>query len=52
VFAGLYFMVTAITDESYRTEFIGEILEEMRQSLAVRSVYLAALKRDVAPSAG
>jgi hypothetical protein len=55
VFVFLFFfgvLVAAITDESYRTEFIGEILEEMRRSLAVRSVYLAALKRGVAPSAG
>jgi hypothetical protein len=42
VFAGLYFTVTALTDEAYRREFIGEILEEMRRSLAVRAVYLAA----------
>jgi hypothetical protein len=34
VFAGLYFSVTAVTDESYRREFIGEILEEMRRPLA------------------
>ena len=46
VFAGLYFTVTAITDESYRKEFIGEILDEMRRSLAVRTVYLAALKAE------
>jgi len=49
VFAGLYFTVTAITDESYRTEFIGEILDEMRRSLAVRTVYLAALKSEASP---
>ena len=46
VFAGLYFTVTAITDESYRKEFIGEILDEMRRSLAIRTVYLAALKAE------
>jgi hypothetical protein len=49
VFAGLYFSVTAVTDESYRREFIGEILEEMRRSLAVRAVYLAALNRASSP---
>jgi hypothetical protein len=43
VFAGLYFSVTAVTDESYRREFSREILEEMRRSLAVRAVYLAAV---------
>jgi hypothetical protein len=44
VFSGLYFAVTAQTDESYRREFIGEILDEMRRSLAVRAVYLTARK--------
>jgi hypothetical protein len=48
VFAGLYFTVTAVTDEAYRREFIGEILEEMRQSLAVRTVYLGARKAGAA----
>jgi hypothetical protein len=52
VFAGLYFAVTAITDESYRREFIGEILEEMRRSLAVRAVYLAALNPASRPGRG
>ena len=52
VFAGLYFTVTAITDESYRKEFIGEILDEMRRSLAVRTVYLAALKSESRPGRG
>lgn len=52
VFAGLYFTVTAITDESYRREFIGEILGEMRRSLAVRAVYLAALKSGSRPGRG
>ena len=50
VFAGLYFTVTAITDESYRKEFIGEILDEMRRSLGVRTVYLAALRSAAAPA--
>jgi hypothetical protein len=45
VFSGLYFAVTALTDETYRSEFIGEILEEMRRSLAVRAVYLVARRR-------
>jgi hypothetical protein len=47
VFSGLYFAVTAQTDETYRREFIGEILEEMRRSLAVRAVYLVARRRKV-----
>jgi hypothetical protein len=52
VFAGLYFSVTAVTDESYRKEFSGEILEEMRRSLAVRAVYLAALNPRSRPGRG
>jgi hypothetical protein len=52
VFAGLYFSVTAATDESYRREFSGEILEEMRRSLAVRAVYLAALNPASRPGRG
>jgi hypothetical protein len=52
VFAGLYFSVTAVTDESYRREFSGEILEEMRRSLAVRAVYLAALNPRSRPGRG
>jgi hypothetical protein len=47
----LYFTVTAITDEAYRREFIGEILEEMRRSLAVRAVYLEARKTRAAAAA-
>jgi hypothetical protein len=52
VFAGLYFSVTAVTDETYRKEFSGEILEEMRLSLAVRAVYLAALNPRSRPGRG
>jgi len=52
VFAGLYFSVTAVTDETYRKEFSGEILEEMRRSLAVRAVYLAALNPRSRPGRG
>jgi hypothetical protein len=52
VFSGLYFAVTAQTDETYRREFIGEILEEMRRSLAVRAVYLEARSPTAATAAG
>jgi hypothetical protein len=52
VFSGLYFAVTAQTDETYRREFTGEILEEMRRSLAVRAVYLEARSPTVATAAG
>lgn len=52
VFSGLYFAVTAQTDETYRREFTGEILEEMRRSLAVRAVYLEARSPTAATAAG
>jgi hypothetical protein len=52
VFSGLYFAVTALTDETYRSEFIGEILDEMRRALAVRTVYLAARKPRATAAAG
>jgi hypothetical protein len=52
VFSGLYFAVTAQTDETYRREFIGEILEEMKRSLAVRAVYLEARNPSAATAVG
>ena len=46
VFSGFYFGVSVLTDDTYRVEFLQEIIEELRRSLAVRTVYLAA--RDAA----
>jgi hypothetical protein len=43
--SGFYFTVYVITDATYREEFFTEILDEVRQSLAVRNVYLALLSR-------
>jgi hypothetical protein len=43
VFSGFYFAVSVLTDETYRAEFLEEVVGEMRRSLAVRAVYLAAL---------
>lgn len=42
-FSGLYFSVTAVTDDTYRREFYDEVVAEVRQALAVRAAYLAAL---------
>ena len=39
--SGFYFTVYVITDSTYREEFFTEIVGEVRQSLAVRRVYLA-----------
>lgn len=39
-FSGLYFTVVLVTDSTYREEFFDEILAELRQTFAVRAVYL------------
>lgn len=44
-FSGLYFAVTAATDQSYREEFFEPVVGEVRQAFAVREVYLAELAR-------
>jgi hypothetical protein len=41
-FSGLYFTVVLLTDATYRDEFLVEILDDVRQSFAVRAVYLRA----------
>jgi hypothetical protein len=41
-FSGLYFTVVLVTDGTYREEFFDEILAELRQTFAVRAVYLRA----------
>lgn len=43
--SGFYFTVYVITDATYREEFFTEIVADVRQSLAVRNVYLALRKR-------
>jgi hypothetical protein len=48
-FSGLYFTVVLVTDATYREEFFDEILAELRQTFAVRAVYLWA-RRDGAPA--
>ena len=43
--SGFYFTVYVITDATYREEFFTEVLDEVRQSLAVRNAYLALVRR-------
>lgn len=45
VFSGFYFAVSVLTDDTYRSEFLEEVVGEIRRALAVRAVYLAALGR-------
>ncbi len=40
---GLQFLVTALTDATYRDEFFGEVRAELREIFAVRKVYLDGL---------
>lgn len=49
-FSGLYFTVVLVTDATYREEFFDEILVELRQTFAVRAVYLAARRRHASAS--
>lgn len=42
-FASLYFSVTATTDATYRQEFFDAVTADVRQMLAVRAAYQAAL---------
>lgn len=42
-FSGLYFTVSAMTDETYRAEFHDEVVGEVREAFAVRAVYLEAV---------
>jgi len=41
-FSGMYFTVVLTTDETYRTEFAGDVGPEIRQILAVRTAYHVA----------
>jgi len=43
--SGFYFTVYVITDGTYREEFFTEIVADVRQSLAVRNVYLSLSRR-------
>ena len=45
--SGFYFTVYVITDATYREEFFTEIIADVRQSLAVRNVYLALKERSI-----
>ncbi len=43
-FSGFYFTVYVLTDTTYRHEFLDDVLSEVREALAVRAVYLAAVR--------
>jgi hypothetical protein len=45
VFSGFYVAIYAVTDQAYREQFFDRVAGELRQTLAVRAAYLAALGR-------
>ena len=40
-FAGLYFTVYAVTDETYRSQFFAGVSTELEQAVAVNAVYVS-----------
>ncbi len=40
-FSGLYFTVSAVTDETYRSQFFAAVTEELERAVGMRAVYLA-----------
>jgi hypothetical protein len=48
-FSGLYLTVSTVTDETYREQFFGDVMDEMRRAVGVRAVYLALRARAAAP---
>ncbi|MCZ7527758.1 MAG: hypothetical protein M5U14_16100 [Acidimicrobiia bacterium] len=45
-FTGFFFTVSLLVDATYQQEFLQDLLDEVRESLAVRAVYLGALVRE------
>jgi hypothetical protein len=43
-FAGLYFTVYAVTDDTYRNEFFTGVVAELERAIAVRAAYVAACR--------
>ena len=50
-FSGFYFTVSILANREYRDEFFEEVVADVRQSFAVRAVYLGALARREAEEA-
>jgi hypothetical protein len=44
-FSGLYFTVSAITDETYRGQFFATVTQHLEKAVGVRAVYLALRER-------
>lgn len=50
-FSALQFAISAVTDETYRDEFLADLVHDVREAFAVRALYLARLAVD-RPSRG
>jgi hypothetical protein len=48
-FSGLYLTVSTVTDETYREQFFGDVMDELRRAVGVRAVYLALRAQPEAP---
>jgi hypothetical protein len=44
-FSGLYFTVSAVTDETYRGQFFAAVMVHLEQAVGVRAVYVALRER-------
>ena len=42
-FSSLQFAVSAVTDDTYREEFLGDLVHDVREAFAVRALYLRLL---------
>jgi Ca2+/Na+ antiporter len=51
-FSGLYLTVSTVTDETYREQFFGDVMDELRRAVGVRAVYLALRARAEVTAAG
>jgi hypothetical protein len=49
-FAGLYFAVAVMTDETYKEQFFSAVLDELERAVGVRAGYLALRAADGAGS--
>ncbi|WP_323794009.1 hypothetical protein [Nocardioides sp.] len=51
-FSGLYFTVSAVTDDTYRSQFFASVTEELERAVGMRAVYLTLRDGAVPDSAG
>lgn len=47
-FSGLYFTVSAVTDDTYRSQFFASVTEELERAVGMRAVYLT-LRAELGP---